>query len=269
MNPFVKWAGGKRQFLNKILEKAPEKFNHYYEPFVGGGAVLFGLNHKLSTINDINSHLIHTYKVIKSNPDKLLDMIDEFDAIPLDDEKYKAFRERYNYHIINNIYNIETAALFIYINKHAFNGLFRVNSKGLYNVPWNKKELVKSYNRENIIEISKFLQDVTILNVDFSESLKGVKEGDFVFFDSPYAPLKPTSFTSYDKSGFKLEEHIRLANLYKELSSKGVACMLTNHNTELIRELYEDFEKEEINVRRSINSDASKRVGKELIITNY
>ncbi|EIZ4610893.1 Dam family site-specific DNA-(adenine-N6)-methyltransferase, partial [Staphylococcus pseudintermedius] len=161
------------------------------------------------------------------------------------------------------------AALFIYINKHAFNGLFRVNSKGLYNVPWNKKELVKSYNQDNMIEISRFLKNVTILNTDFSEALNGVKKGDFVFFDSPYAPLKPTSFTSYDKAGFKLEDHVRLADLFKQLSSEGVYCMLTNHNTELIRELYSDFEKEEINVRRNINSDASNRVGKELIITNY
>ncbi|MFO3702321.1 Dam family site-specific DNA-(adenine-N6)-methyltransferase [Staphylococcus felis] len=269
MNPFVKWAGGKRQFLNKIIENAPTTFNHYYEPFVGGGAVFFGLKHKPSTINDINSHLIHTYKTIKSEPDSLLNIIDKYDEIPLNDEKYKEFRNLYNQHIVNNMYNIETAALFIYINKHAFNGLFRVNSKGLYNVPWNKKELVKSYNRENIMEISKFLQDVNILNMDFADSLKNVKKGDFVFFDSPYAPLNATSFTSYDKSGFKLVDHIRLADLFKKLSDEGIACMLTNHNTELIRELYEDFKQEEINVRRSINSDATKRVGKELIITNY
>ncbi|EGQ0316509.1 Dam family site-specific DNA-(adenine-N6)-methyltransferase [Staphylococcus pseudintermedius] len=269
MLPFVKWAGGKRQFLSKIIEKAPSEFNHYYEPFVGGGAVLFGLNHQPSTINDINSHLIHTYKVIRDEHEKLIETIDKFDKIPLNDEKYKEFRSLYNDHILNNTYNIETAALFIYINKHAFNGLFRVNSKGLYNVPWNKKELVKSYNQDNMIEISRFLKNVTILNTDFSEALNGVKKGDFVFFDSPYAPLKPTSFTSYDKAGFKLEDHVRLADLFKQLSSEGVYCMLTNHNTELIRELYSDFEKEEINVRRNINSDASKRVGKELIITNY
>lgn len=269
MNPFVKWAGGKRQFLNKIKEKAPLSFNHYYEPFVGGGAVLFGLNHKPSTINDINSQLIHTYKVIKNDPEALMNVIDIYDEIPLNDDKYREFRSIYNQHIENRIYNIETAALFIYINKHAFNGLFRVNSKGLYNVPWNKKELVKSYNRENIIEISKFLQDVRIMNVDFNESLNDVTKGDFVFFDSPYAPLKPNSFTSYDKTGFKLDDHIRLAELFKDLTAKGVACMLTNHNTELIRELYSEFNQEEINVRRSINSDATKRVGKELIITNY
>lgn len=269
MHPFVKWAGGKRQFLNKIIEKAPLQFDRYYEHFVGGGAVLFGLNHQPSTINDINSHLIHTYKTIKDNPEKLMEILDEYDEIRLNDEKYKEFRNLYNQHIENRIYNIETAGLFIYINKHAFNGLFRVNSKGLYNVPWNKKEFVKSYNNENITRISRFLQNVTILNGDFSETLKNVKNGDFVFFDSPYAPLNPNSFTSYDKAGFKLEDHIRLADLFKKLSSQGVACMLTNHNTELIRELYSDFDKEEINVRRSINSDASKRVGKELIITNY
>ncbi|UEX90299.1 DNA adenine methylase [Staphylococcus ratti] len=269
MQPFVKWAGGKRQFLQKIIENTPDKFESYYEPFVGGGAVLFGLQHTPSIINDINTHLIHAYNIIKNSPYELMHLLDEFDKIPLNDEKYKEFRSLYNEHIINKTYNHETAALFIYLNKHSFNGLFRVNSKGLYNVPWNKKELALSYNETNILEISSFLKNVKILNGDFENAVEDANEKDFVFFDSPYAPIKASSFASYDKSGFKIEEHVRLAELFKRLTDKGVYCMATNHNTALIQELYSDFNLEEINVRRSINSDASKRTGKELIIKNY
>jgi len=269
MHPFVKWAGGKRQLLDKIIDKSPHYFYNYYEPFVGGGAVLFGLQHKNSFVNDINSHLIHAYKVIKNSPYELMEALDELDEIKLNEDIYKSIREKYNTHIKNNIYTLETAAFFIYLNKHGFNGLFRVNSKGLFNVPWNKKEYVVSYNRENIIAISQFLQNVTLINKDFIDAVKGIEKGDFVFFDSPYAPLKPTSFSSYDKKGFKLVDHERLADLFERLDKKGVFCMLTNHNTELINSLYNNYNIEEVNVRRNINSDASKRSGKELIITNY
>ena len=269
MQPFVKWAGGKRQYIKTIMEMAPKSFNDYYEPFVGGGAVLFSLKHNSSHINDINTHLIHSYRTIRDNPDSLMEKLDEYDSILLNENKYKEMRELYNQHIIEEKYDISTAALFIYLNKHAFNGLFRVNKKGLFNVPWNKKEYVASYNKENIVEISKFLQSATITSTDFETAVENAKENDFVFFDSPYAPLNPTSFIAYDKAGFTIEEHERLSNIYKSLTKKNVKCMLTNHNTELIRGLYKDFKIKEINVRRSINSDATKRVGKEVIITNY
>src|SRR5699024_8480134 len=269
MHPFVKWAGGKRQLLDKIIDKSPHYFYNYYEPFVGGGAVLFGLQHKNSFVNDINSHLIHAYKVIKNSPYELMEALDELDEIKLNEDIYKSIREKYNTHIKNNIYTLETAAFFIYLNKHGFNGLFRVNSKGLFNVPWNKKEYVASYSKENILQVSHFLQTVKITNEDFVASVQNAEKEDFVFFDSPYAPLNSTSFAAYDKSGFKLEDHQRLAALFKLLDTKGVYCMLTNHNTELINNLYQGYHIEEVNVRRSINSDASKRTGKELIITNY
>jgi len=269
IQPFVKWAGGKRQLLNKINGKLPANFKTYYEPFVGGGAVLFDIQHKLSVINDINSHLISAYKNIRDNPVDLMNLSDDFDSVKLNDKIYREFRDKYNSHIKEDINNLETSALFIFLNKHGFNGLFRVNSKGLFNVPWNKKEYVASYNKDNIIKISNFLQPVKITNLDFKDAIKNAQENDFVFFDSPYAPLNPTSFTAYDKTGFKLEDHERLAELFKTLDSRGVYCMLTNHNTELIQSLYMEYKIEEVNVRRSINSDSTKRRGKELIITNY
>lgn len=269
IQPFVKWAGGKRQLLNKINEKLPVNFKTYYEPFVGGGAVLFDIQHKTSVINDINSHLISAYKNIRDNPVDLMNLLDDFDSVKLNDKIYREFRDKYNSHIKEDINNLETSALFIFLNKHGFNGLFRVNSKGLFNVPWNKKEYVASYNKDNIIKISKFLQSVKITNLDFKDAIKNAQKNDFVFFDSPYAPLNPSSFTAYDKTGFKLEDHERLAELFKTLDSRGVYCMLTNHNTELIQSLYMKYKIEEVNVRRSINSDSTKRRGKELIITNY
>src|SRR5699024_6770660 len=209
------------------------------------------------------------YKIIRDFPNELMTLLDTYDEIKLNQERYKEFRDKYNSHIKENVYSIETAALFIYLNKHGFNGLFRVNSKGLFNVPWNKKEYVASYNKENILQVSYFLQTVKIINEDFVTSVQNAKKEDFVFFDSPYAPLNSTSFAAYDKSGFKLEDHQRLAALFKHLDTKGVYCMLTNHNTKLINNLYKGYHIEEVNDRRSINSDASKRTGKELIITNY
>ena len=144
-----------------------------------------------------------------------------------------------------------------------------MNQKGQFNVPWNQKEQVRSVDVENIKNISYYLKSVTITCQDFEASLETAKKGDFIYFDSPYAPLNPASFDSYTKEGFTEEEHRRLAKVFGELSERGCYCMLTNHNTELIQELYQDYLREEVDVRRAINSDPKKRVGKEVIIRNY
>lgn len=184
-------------------------------------------------------------------------------------EFYYKMREEYNQQLKNEVYDIKTAALFIYLNKTCFNGLYRVNSKGLFNVPFNNKKTLNAYEKENLLQISRYLEDVNIKNSDFEETCKSVKKGDFVFFDSPYAPLKPDSFESYTKEGFSIEDHERLARLFKELTKRGAYCMLTNHNTELINELYKDYKIEVVQVKRFINSNANNRVGEEVIITNY
>lgn len=187
----------------------------------------------------------------------------ELDKVTCTREFYYELRSRYNEKRLNSSYDTEMAALFIYLNKHCFNGLYRVNTKGEFNVPWNQKQSIRSMDMENIKAISAYLKSVTITCQDFEQALAGVQKGDFIYFDSPYAPLNPTSFDSYTKEGFTEEEHRRLAELFRELTKKGVYCMLTNHNTELIRELYEGFLIEEIDVRRAINSDPKKRRGKE------
>ena len=270
--PFVKWAGGKRQLLSKIQERIPENYNHYFEPFVGGGAVFFGTQPSKALINDINKALINTYQRICDSPKEFLSEVNKIDSEMWEDGKqyYYTIREHYNDKLMKSEYDVELAALFVFLNKHCFNGLYRVNGKGLFNVPYNNSRRV-SVNGDSIIEISKYLQGITIIDGDFEDACRDARKGDFVFLDSPYAPLNPTSFESYTKEGFDIESHKRLAKLYDELTTRGCYCMLTNHNTDLINELYgnKGYKIDVVSVRRMINSDASNRVGEEVIIGNY
>ena len=269
--PFVKWAG-KRQLIPQIRERMPEKYNDYYEPFVGGGAVMFDLLPANAQINDINKALINTYRTICNEHDAFLKEVNRLDNDMWEDGKkyYYSIREHYNDKLMRSEYDVELAALFVFINKHCFNGLYRVNGKGLFNVPYNNSRRV-SVDEDVIIATSEYLRRVTIIDGDFEQACKNAKKGDFVFIDSPYAPLNPTSFESYTKEGFDIESHKRLAKLYDELTARGCYCMLTNHNTELINELYgnKDYKIDVVSVKRMINSDASNRVGKEVIICNY
>ena len=270
--PFVKWAGGKRQLLPQIEERMPEKYNNYIEPFVGGGAVVFGLLPENALINDINEALINAYRQICNEPDMFLKVINKLDQEMWEDGKkyYYSLREHYNDKLMKAEYDVELAALFVFINKHCFNGLYRVNGKGLFNVPYNNSRW-SSVDESLIMEVSEYLQGITIMNGDFQEISASAKKGDFIFLDSPYAPLNPTSFESYTKEGFDIESHRRLSKFYDELTAKGCYCMLTNHNTELINELYgnKGYKIDVVSVKRMINSDASNRVGEEVIICNY
>lgn len=270
--PFVKWAGGKRQLLSQIQERMPENYNHYFEPFVGGGAVFFLTQPSKALINDINKALINTYQRICDSPKEFLSEVNKIDSEMWEDGKqyYYSIREHYNDKLMKSEYDVELAALFVFLNKHCFNGLYRVNGKGLFNAPYNNSRRV-SVNGDSIIEISKYLQGITIIDGDFEDACRDARKGDFVFLDSPYAPLNPTSFESYTKEGFDIESHKRLAKLYDELTTRGCYCMLTNHNTDLINELYgnKGYKIDVVSVRRMINSDASNRVGEEVIICNY
>lgn len=276
MQPFVKWAGGKRQLLPEIKKHLPKHFNNYFEPFIGGGALLFELGLENSIISDNNRVLIDTYIAIRDHLNELLPLLillqDEHNSFD-DKEKSKEYyynkRERFNELILEEDFSIERCALFLYLNKSCFNGLYRVNSKGLFNVPSNQKKKVNLFDRKNFEQISYFLQTVQIFHQDFEITVQNAEEGDLVFFDSPYAPLNPTSFDSYTKEGFSTEEHIRLSNVFRQLSDRGVYCILTNHNTEFIRDLYAEFNIFEVDAKRLINRDAKNRTGKELIVTNF
>jgi len=273
MGPFVKWAGGKKQLLEKLYLRTPNTYGTYYEPFIGGGAPLFNLRPEQAVINDVNEQLINIYLQLKQDPRAVIRAITKIDESgPCDKDYYLAVRDRYNEKIMARELDAECAALMIWINKHCFNGLYRVNSKGLFNVPYNNKQTGKSMDEANLMSIGYYLQnaDIQILCTDFEEACQGVQPGDFVYFDSPYIPVSATAgFTDYTKDGFSLEDHRRLAELYRRLANNGVKVMLSNHNVDLVYELYDGFKIEPIDVRRNINSDATKRVGKEVIVTNY
>lgn len=272
ITPFVKWAGGKRQLLSQIRERLPETYNNYYEPFVGGGAVIFDLLPANALINDINKALINAYRQICDSPEEFLTAVNNLDAKMWEDGKgyYYFLRQRYNDKLMREEYDVELAALLVFINKHCFNGLYRVNGQGLFNVPYNNSRR-KSIDQEAIAAASKYLKGIRITDGDFEAALREAKRGDFVFIDSPYAPLNPTSFESYTKEGFDIESHRRLAGVYDELTARGCLCMLTNHNTDLINQLYgnKGYKIDVVSVKRMINSDASNRVGEEVIICNY
>ena len=272
LKPVLKWAGGKTQLLPILQSNLPDSYNTYYEPFIGGASVLFSIQPKRAVINDINQQLINLYRTIKDNSDSFISIIQELDSTPCTKEKYFELRNRFNSKIENNILDTECAALMVWVNKHCFNGLYRVNSKGLFNVPYNNRVSGNSCSIDNIQSICTYFNsiDITILNSDFEKACEGVQKGDFVYFDSPYIPESDTAnFTSYAKDGFSLENHKRLAELFRKLNSIGAYILLSNNDVPLVHELYSGFNIIPIEAKRMINRDGSKRKGKEVIIRNY
>lgn len=274
VHPFVKWAGGKTQLLEVIESHLPETFNRYFEPFVGGGALLFKLQPKAFSINDSNEELICVYKCLENNElFKLLknELLKHEESHS--EEYYYQVREMDKLEGFNNLPIYVRAGRMIYLNKACFNGLYRVNSKGYFNVPSGKKKVVNCFDKKTFNNLNLFFKNrkPVITSVDFEEAVKNAKAGDFVYFDPPYDTWEEkNSFTSYDKNAFGKEEQVRLAKVFKELSDKGVYVMLSNHNTKFINELYKGFHITVVPAKRMINSKADGR-GKveEVIITNY
>lgn len=272
MSPFVKWAGGKKQLLGRLKERAPKTYGTYYEPFVGGGAFLLDFQPQKSVINDVNEQLLNVYIQLKLDAEAVIAAVGRYDAAACDTAYYLSVREAYNRKITSRELDAECAAMMIWLNKHCFNGLYRVNSKGLFNVPYNNKNGGSSIDAENLRAIGQYFREaaVEIRQGDFEAACADVKPADFVYFDSPYVPVSETaSFTDYTKDGFSLEDHKRLAALFRRLDAMGAYIMLSNHNVPLVHELYHGFKIEAVDVKRNINRDPSKRVGKEVIITNY
>lgn len=272
LSPFVKWAGGKRQLLNELMTRVPLEFNNYLEPFLGGGTLLLNLQPKSALVNDINNQLINVYRAIKSDASELIRAVSDLDLIDTNKEVYYERREAFNQKIHKKELDVEAAALFIWLNKHCFNGLYRVNKSGLFNVPYNNKVSGKSIIPSNLEAMSQYFQEnnIEFYNTDFMDITAMAKVGDFVYFDSPYIPESTTAnFTDYTKDGFSYEDHLRLANNFKELDKQGVKLMLSNNNVPLVHELYEGYYITEVDVKRAINSKATKRKGKEIIVTNY
>lgn len=270
LSPFLKWAGGKRQLLPEIRKYIPKKYNTYYEPFVGAGAVLFDLQPNKVVINDINSELINTYKVIQNNID---DLIVELRKHKNDPDHFYKIRDLDRSEDFEKLTSVEKSARLIYLNKTCFNGLFRVNSQGQFNVPFGKYKNPQIVNEAVLRAVHNYLNtaNVTILNEDFEKALSKAKKGDFIYIDPPYDPLSNTSsFTGYNLDGFNRDDQERLRDVFEELDKRGCKVLLSNSATDFIKDLYKDYHIEIVSASRNINSIASKR-GKidEVLVMNY
>ncbi|RLD54188.1 MAG: DNA adenine methylase [Bacteroidetes bacterium] len=268
--PFLKWVGGKRQLMPAINKILPKNYTTYYEPFIGGGAVLFNIQPKKAVINDFNEELINVYKVIKNNPEELiLDL-----QIHKNESDYfydiRALDREQNF---NDLSNIKKASRIIFLNKTCFNGLYRVNNSGEFNSPFGKYKNPNIVNETTIRAVSNYMNnnDITLLNGDFEDAVKGIRKGAFVYFDPPYHPISQSSnFTGYVQGGFNMFDQVRLRDLCIKLDSKGVKFLLSNSATPLIQDLYRDFNIEYVKANRSINSNAKKRGAiDEVLIRNY
>lgn len=270
LSPFLKWAGGKRQLLPEIRKYIPKKYYTYYEPFVGAGAVLFDLQPNKVVINDINSELINTYKVIQNNID---DLIVELRKHKNDPDHFYKIRDLDRSEDFEKLTSVEKSARLIYLNKTCFNGLFRVNSQGQFNVPFGKYKNPQIVNEAVLRAVHNYLNtaNVTILNEDFEKALSKAKKGDFIYIDPPYDPLSNTSsFTGYNLDGFNRDDQERLRDVFEELDKRGCKVLLSNSATDFIKDLYKDYHIEIVSASRNINSIASKR-GKidEVLVMNY
>ncbi len=271
--PFIKWVGGKRQLLSQFrgLGLYSSEFNdadcRYFEPFVGGGAVFFDLQPKSATISDLNSELITTYMVVRDNVERLIESLKKH---VYDKDYFLKIRAMDPV----KMSDLDVASRFIYLNRTCFNGMYRVNSKGQFNVPFGRYKNPIICDEGNLRAASRTLQDVEILNVDYKVAVSKAKAGDFVYFDPPYYPISSTSsFTSYTKNGFAEKEQVELRDTFAELSNRGCCVMLSNSDSAFIRDIYGGLKNVTITTvgaGRAINSKATGR-GKitELVITNY
>ena len=268
--PFVKWAGGKGQLLRQYESLFPSTFKSYIEPFVGGGAVLFHLlradklKKKSVTLIDSNEELVNCYTAVKDDPEKLIRM--------LCNSKYKNEEKAY-YEIRGERprEQFRRAARTIYLNKTCYNGLYRVNRKAEFNVPFGRYKNPLICDSANLKAVSAALQNVEIVCGDFGKCLEFAKKGDFIYFDPPYQPLsKTSSFTSYTSNSFGEDEQRRLSEVFKKLDRRGCKVMLSNSHTKLVESLYEGFRLETVFAKRAINSKASGRGPiNEYVILNY
>ncbi|MGT2896333.1 DNA adenine methylase [Streptococcus entericus] len=272
LQPFTKWTGGKRQLLPELKKKLPRSYNRYFEPFVGGGALFFELAPKVAVINDFNAELVNCYEQVKKNPKQLIDLL-EVHQENNSKEYYLDIRSLDRQDNFDELSAVERAARIMYMLRVNFNGLYRVNSKNQFNVPYGRYKNPKIVDRELILSISDYLNshDIKILNGDFEQAVADVQRHDFVYFDPPYIPLSETSsFTSYTHEGFSYDDQVRLRDTFKTLDDRGAYVMLSNSSSPLVEELYKDFYIHRVEATRTNGATSASR-GKvsELIITNY
>ncbi len=264
LKPVIKWAGGKSQLIAQFLPLFPSKVNFLVEPFFGGGAVFFHLNPQKAIIADKNEELMNFYRVVRDDPDQLIA-----------DIKRHVNTKEYYYQVRSldpsQMTGVERASRFLYLNKFAYNGLWRVNSRGQHNVPYGYYKNRRLVDEENLYRISATLRKARILCGDFSLALEETEPDMFVYLDPPYHPLSETAkFTSYTAAPFGAEEQLRLAQAFHNLDKQGCRVMLSNSDTPFTRELYRGYDLVEVTARRSINCKAEGRgLITELVIRNY
>lgn len=265
--PFLKWAGGKAQLLDQMKEWFPDNYRAYIEPFLGGGAIFFYLMPKRAVLGDLNSELINVYNVVHNDLESLTDKLDVHHPHVDNRDYYELVRSEDP----KDLDEVSRAARMMFLNKTCFNGLYRVNSKGEFNVPFGRYSNPQLYDRENVIACSKALNGIQLVNSDYRETLKRARKNDFVYLDPPYHHLSnAASFTSYTSDSFLKEDQIELSHVFERLNKKGCNIMMSNSATELIEELYKDFHIETLKARRMISSRSETR-GEidEFLIMNY
>jgi len=272
IQPVVKWAGGKRQLLGEIKKRLPKKIGTYtyYEPFLGGGAVLFDLQPKKAIVNDSNPDLINIYLVIRDHVEEL---IADLAKHKNKEDYYYRVREMDRTGELEQLTDVQKASRIIFLNKTCYNGLYRVNAQGQFNVPFGKYKNPNIVNDEVLRAVSKYLNenDVKFLNEDFETALKGIKKDSFVYFDPPYYPISDSSsFTGYTLDGFGEEDQIRLKEVCDKLNMKGIKFLLSNSSAPFIIDLYKDYTVEYVKANRSINSVGENRGEvQEILVRNY
>lgn len=270
--PLLKWAGGKRQLLPTLIKRMPERYDTYFEPFLGGGALLFALQPKSAYVNDLNSELINMYLVVKNKPQELFIELEKHEKNHGHDYFYEIRNlDRTDEFSIKT--DVELAARTIYLNHTCFNGLYRVNRKGYFNTPLGRYKKPNILDKENITSVHKYFNgnNVNLYNDDYKKILKKVKQNDFVYLDPPYDPISKTeSFTGYTSVGFSRDDQIKLKEECDRLNRIGAFFMVSNSNTKFIKELYKDYKIIVIPAKRCINSKGNKRKNStEVIIINY
>lgn len=258
--PVLKWAGGKTQLLDRILPRLPENIRTYYEPFIGGGAVFFALANQRrfrdAIISDANPALVELYTVLRDQVGDLVEGLQEHAEHGTDAEYFYDVRSW----DASTLSPVERAARLIYMNKTCFNGLYRVNRSGKFNVPFGKYKNPRVLNEPLLRASSQALQGVTILNSDYAHVAVHARSGDAVYFDPPYVPLSATSsFTAYSKEPFGPAQQERLVEVFTKVCQRGATAVLSNSDCDITRELYQDLEVESVMASRAINSVAAKR----------
>jgi len=263
--PFLKWAGGKGRLFGKLQKFFPDSYNRYFEPFVGGGAIFFYLNPEKAIINDLNQELINLYEKIRDHPEELIIKLDKLQ--PKVDSK--GFFLEIRAKVPRN--KLDLAVRTIYLNRTCYNGMYRVNSSGEFNVPFGDMGNPRLYEKKNILACSKVLQRTTILIGDYNKLIRRIRKNNFVYLDPPYVPLSDTAhFTSYTSEKFGMKQQKELLKFCEKIDKKGSLFLLNNSETEFTKKLYEQYNCDTIKAARNVAAKSASRAPvNELVVTNY